>query len=64
MAGFGDLPHRFVGVVNFLEADCLVKSELVERLAHSWDLAPAVFFDLQRVAEDHIAIAEVKPCIF
>jgi len=32
-------PQLFTGLTNFLEAGSSAKSELMERLAHSWNLA-------------------------
>ena len=42
-----------------MKSEPQVKSELMERFARSWDLAPLALPDAQLVTEEHVAVVEV-----
>jgi len=44
---------------NFLEVDPAVKWEVMEKLAHSWDLVLAVTSSCPKLSKHHLVVAEV-----
>jgi len=51
-------PH-FARIVPLLEVKPCMKHEIVERLAHKWDIVPSTFSDVPLVIEEQVIVVEV-----
>lgn len=45
--------------ISFFEANKVIKTELVERLARSWDLVPLVKPDAQLVTSEQVKVIKL-----